>query len=244
MTEGMQLLRELQELDREVGAARRELDALPREIEKREAEVLRRREETEAGHEEGKRIQSRVRELENQTASHRERIAKLEVAANMARHTAELLAIQHESKELRGKISALEDEGIGLLDRLEECQAQERAGREALAEAERSFEAFRREAEKDLAAAKARLEGLEAKRGERRSGLSAETANLYERLLAARDGEALTTLDGRVCQGCHVAIPPNDYVRLVRRREIVQCRHCQRILYLEERSDAAGPASP
>lgn len=239
MTEGLRALRDLQELDRQVGSARAEREAIPREREQRESHLRQAREAVEASRSEALRILARVRELENETATHRERIAKLEIASNMARHAAELLAVQHESKELREKISSLEDEGIALLDRLEECQARERTGRESLVEEERAFGAFREAAEKDLAACEARLAALEAERAQRRASIAPETAELYERLLGARAGEALSTLDGRICQGCFVEVPPNDYVRLVRRREIVQCRHCQRILYLEE--DASDP---
>ena len=56
----------------------------------------------------------------------------------------------------------------------------------------------------------------------------------YEKLLEAREGQAMALLDGRVCQGCYVSVPSNLYVRLARGREMVNCPSCGRILYLPE----------
>ncbi|HET6202859.1 MAG TPA: C4-type zinc ribbon domain-containing protein [Planctomycetota bacterium] len=234
-------LREVQELDRELRGLRAQRDALPREAARREAEVARLRQEVEHAREEHRRSLARVKDLENDAQERRDRIAKLEIQSNMVRHTAELLALQHQVATLREEISRLEDEAIGLLDRIEELGGHERRARERLGEEEKVFASFREAAKADLAACEARLREQEGRRGEAVQGLDAGLLSLYERMLGARDGEVIARVDGERCQGCFVEIPPNDFVRLVRAKEVVFCRHCQRILFLGEEPEAAPP---
>ncbi|MGH7150175.1 MAG: hypothetical protein ACREIU_05740, partial [Planctomycetota bacterium] len=126
----VQGLREIQDLDLELRGLRGERDALPREVARREAEVSRLRKEIEGLREGHLRTLARVKELENDTRDRRDRIAKLEIQSNMVKHTAELLALQHQVATLREEISRLEDEGIGLLDRIEELSTGERRAKE------------------------------------------------------------------------------------------------------------------
>jgi len=234
-------LREIQTLDLELRGLRGERDALPREVARREAEVTRLRKEIEGLREGHLKALARVKELENDTRDRRDRIAKLEIQSNMVKHTAELLALQHQVATLRDEISRLEDEGIALLDRIEEIGAGERRAKERLAEEEGVFSTFREAARVDLAACEARLREREERRAQAAAGVDSDLLALYERVLGARGGQAIAGVESQICQGCFVEITPNDFVRLVRGKEIVTCRHCQRILFLVEEAQP-GPA--
>jgi len=61
-------------------------------------------------------------------------------------------------------------------------------------------------------------------------GVSPEALELYRRLLATREGEAMAELLDGHCQACFVQIPRNLGVRLAR-GNMVQCPSCTRILY-------------
>ena len=56
----------------------------------------------------------------------------------------------------------------------------------------------------------------------------------YEKLLDAREGQAMAELEGRICLGCYVTVPSNVYVRLARAVDLVICPSCGRILYLAD----------
>jgi predicted nucleic acid-binding Zn-ribbon protein len=54
---------------------------------------------------------------------------------------------------------------------------------------------------------------------------------MFERVLKARQGVAVTeAIDGH-CSVCHVSLRPQVYNTIRRNDQIVQCDHCQRILY-------------
>ena len=242
MSERLRTLRDLQGLDRELRALREERAALPREAARREAEIAALRQLAEGSHGECRQAQARVKELDNDAAERSARIAKLEVQANMAKHTAELMALTHQVGTLKEEISKIEDQELALLDRVEELQSAGKRAREALEVEEKAFASFRAAMEADLVACEARLKERQERRDALARSVDPELLAKYARLLAARDGEAIARLDGQTCRGCFVEIPPNDFVRLVRGSEVVQCRHCQRILYLPEEEAAQGGA--
>jgi predicted nucleic acid-binding Zn-ribbon protein len=68
---------------------------------------------------------------------------------------------------------------------------------------------------------------------------------MFERILKGRQGIAVAqAIDGH-CSICHVRLRPQVYNTILRNEQIVQCDHCQRVLYfagVHQRS-AAGQAS-
>jgi predicted nucleic acid-binding Zn-ribbon protein len=83
-----------------------------------------------------------------------------------------------------------------------------------------------------MAAAQGRLDELSAERKKRLSACHPpEALTSYNRLLAAREGQALAELDGKACQACFMDVPANVVVRVQRGSELVNCPGCSRILF-------------
>lgn len=53
----------------------------------------------------------------------------------------------------------------------------------------------------------------------------------YERVLAKRDGVAVTPVVQGRCTGCRMALPPQTWVKVQMGKEIFQCSTCQRFMY-------------
>jgi predicted nucleic acid-binding Zn-ribbon protein len=45
-------------------------------------------------------------------------------------------------------------------------------------------------------------------------------------------GNAVAEIDNGICKGCHMAIPPQLNIRVLKQEEIISCPTCQRILYV------------
>jgi predicted nucleic acid-binding Zn-ribbon protein len=85
------------------------------------------------------------------------------------------------------------------------------------------------------------LAELEEKRKKLRKGVPAALLKRYEFIRQRRNGTAITPVQEGVCLGCHMNILPQQFIDLQKGVEILQCPHCQRILYwLEEMEEAAG----
>jgi hypothetical protein len=74
-------------------------------------------------------------------------------------------------------------------------------------------------------------QALAARREALRGGLPAPLLKRYEFILTRRNGSAISEVRAGVCQGCHLNILPQQYIDLQKGEEIIQCPHCQRILY-------------
>ncbi len=179
-------------------------------------------------------LQSRVKEIEDLTTSQRQRVRKLENQAAESRgDTALLVAFQHEIRGLKRDVSEAEEEGLGLVEEVEKLTKDRDELQGSIGTLEEEFAEYSANVEKEIAEAQAKGEKLDAERSERMGkALTPETRNMYEKLLEAREGEAMAELESRVCQGCFVAVPNNIYVRLARCTELVPCPSCNRILYL------------
>ena len=234
LRETLRLLRGLQDLDRSLYRVRDELRRLPEERDKRRGRLDSEKHRLAELERHMFEVQSRVKEIEDLTTSQRQRVRKLENQASESRgDTALLVAFQHEIRGLKRDISEAEEEGLGLVEEVDRFTKEKDAIKASIATLEEEFAEYSANVEKEIAEAEAKREALESERDERMgSALDAETRTMYEKLLEAREGEALAELESRVCQGCYVSVPNNIYVRLARCTELVPCPSCGRILYL------------
>lgn len=236
MQDTLRVLRSLQELDRTLYQVRDEIQRLPQEKRKRQEKLDQQAQSLADLDRRLHEFRTRIKEIEDMTTMQRQRLRKLEgEAAGSKADTALLVAYQHEIKTLKRGISEAEEEGLGLVDQEKEVQRQRDELQAAMAEASKDFGQFAANVERELRDAEKRAQGLDQERRKRMGdGLSPEVVVQYEKLLEAREGQAIAELDGRVCQGCNVAVPNNIYVRLARGVELVLCPSCGRILYLPD----------
>ncbi len=237
MPEILALLRGLQGLDHDLYQVRRELRRLPEERDRRRASITSLGTELEEVDRKLLDLRTRVKEIEDLTTSQRQRVRKLEGEAASSRgDTALLMAFQHEMRTLRRQISEAEEEGLGLVEESEGVNTRRAELAAAIEEAEAEFAEYAGNVEAEIAAAQAKLEGLEAERKSKLTGegVSPDVLDEYEKLLEAREGQAMAMLEGRICQGCYTEVPSNIYVRLARGTDMVNCPSCRRILYLPD----------
>jgi predicted nucleic acid-binding Zn-ribbon protein len=93
-----------------------------------------------------------------------------------------------------------------------------------------------RQAEIDAAAAK--LEAGLADHGRQRDELTGKLPvalrKRYDMLLERRNGQAVVEARNGACLGCHMHLPPQLFNRLFVAKEVQNCPHCNRLLYLGE----------
>ena len=228
----MQSLLALQEIDHDLYHVQEELRRLPAERERRTAELERREKLLEGTREAQMALKVQLKELEDLAVVKRQRIRKLDGQANESRDIAVVEGCRYEMRELKRQVEEAERESLSLMERIEEADGRI-AGMQSELDAERTvFQEYDANVQAELADAQRRHDELAALRAQRLSkDLDPGALSLYDRLLQARDGEAMARLDGRVCQACHMEVPPNLVVRLARGTDLIQCPSCDRILY-------------
>lgn len=231
MESGLQALVELWEVDRELRSLRRELHSYPVE-EKRRLERLSQLRAVADRIKEGMReLQSRLKEIETDVSTWKERIGKLEREAYSSRDNSTLYAYQHQISTLRGEIGDRDEEGIGLLDQIQ-AREQALAAEQAKIDAEEAVLAeFRANVSREKGQIEARAAALHAERESKAKDVNPTHLMLYEKLIASSDRQPLAPVIDRACQNCFTDLTLNDFARVRSGKMVVQCKSCHCILY-------------
>ena len=152
---------------------------------------------------------------------------QIAVREREARIFGEHLVGRVRQRELRERRARLVEQSDELKKKKAELTAK-------IEEAEADFSGYSENVAAEIKAAEERRAALESDRESRMGPMPTEVLAEYEKLLDAREGQAIAELDGRICQGCYVSVPNNIYVRLARGTTLVTCPSCNRILYLPE----------
>lgn len=152
----------------------------------------------------------------------------------------ELSSLQARYESTSQRVSRLQDEALERMVELEETEKALQHLEGQLAEGRRRLEEARRRWDGTRAALEAELARLEQERARLVEGIQNPTyLARYERLAAAKGGQALAVVEGERCSGC--GVPLSTYVMTEARRKerMTFCEVCGRILYWP--TAAGGP---
>jgi predicted nucleic acid-binding Zn-ribbon protein len=176
----------------------------------------------------------------------RERDA-LKIAQNKFQASKNTKEFNAASREVENKRKAIADREVELR-KVNEATVQSTAQLESRS---KDVEALRAELASSEAAMAGQLNGLKAQLAEAISARDAARAQVEVQWLkiydtvAAKRGYAVAPVVKGICQGCHMALPPQLSNVLARMESIETCPRCGRLIYrkelLEQPQDAAKP---
>ena len=118
---------------------------------------------------------------------------------------------------------------------LEEIEASEAALRDIKTDYDDQEQKLHEEKEAILAEAgetREALGKLQAERDELGNQISGNLLQMFNRVKSQQpDGLAIVQVEGAVCSGCHMNIPPQMYNELQREDSLKMCPSCERIIY-------------
>jgi predicted nucleic acid-binding Zn-ribbon protein len=227
-------LKALHAVDLDIVEIERQLRHVPAHLEEQKAAVDRARS---ALDETKKRIveaTSRADRKELDIRTREGEIEKLEIARNAVKTNAEYERLGLQIESIRADISRLEEEALDLITKVDELKA-ERKGIEGVLEREEAEHAsIAAEVEKESEGLRSRLEKLKSKRSEVIEAVPPDALSKYDRILHSNRGVAMAPVRNQVCQGCHMSVTTHDLTRIMKGNDLVLCRTCSRILYLED----------
>ena len=147
------------------------------------------------------------------------------------RNPRELSDLQADIAQLKQHLSTVEDRGLEALGAADQAEKDLRA---ATAELD-ALEAAWREEQAELTERVELVSGevaiLERQRQEAAADIEPDLLKTYDHVRRAHQGRGVARLDRNLCLGCRISLPVNTVNRARAGVIMVQCPNCERILY-------------
>ena len=223
-------LREVQETDIRIRDLERELHDIPARKEEEQSRIHEHRAALDRAEEELKKVMAQVKEQEVEVDSRRDKIGKLRTQQMELKTNKEFQAMDHEIKAVEREIKGLEDRELVLMEQQENARKEIESARERLKEEEILVAADVENWGRRLTEIDGQMDGLKEERARRAEGLDLELLGRYESIFA-RKQIALVPVEGGVCGGCHLKLPPYILHAARKHEDMVVCDFCGRLLY-------------
>jgi len=235
---------DVQEIDKVIQEVTQGLARLPEELKASEAAL----EELKAAH------AIRLQELADLKAQRRDtelEMADMEQSIKNSRQRLMEIKSNIEYKAMLKEIAFKEDQRdqreTRIIEFMDLMETQNRLIAEQIGlmeEQEATLVQQRQEVAVQVAKLQRQLAELEERRKKLRKVVPAPLLKRYEFIRQRRNSSAICPVHEGVCLGCHMNILPQQFIDLQKGLEILQCPHCQRILYWADEGVEAGAANP
>jgi predicted nucleic acid-binding Zn-ribbon protein len=171
------------------------------------------------------------RDIEKDVTLHQGRLSKFREQGMNVKTNQEYHAIQHEIAFAQNEIKAHEDRMLERMMELDELNIALKTAEADLASTQKDVEAEKASIVTEHDVLRERVDALTTERAAVVASLSAEALGIFERVSGRRNGIAMSEAKDGVCTLCHVRLRPQVFNTVRRNESILQCDHCNRILY-------------
>ena len=229
----------LQDKDLRIGKIEEQVNAAPAE----KAKALKGKEEAETAVAEAKKRlqgeQSKLRELENEGESLRQKMRDFQSKSAMIKNNEEYRAATTQIQSCAQEINKLEDRELGIMEQIEAHRVALHEQQKLLAAADARAKEMLADLDTRVSNCSAQLEKLRAERNQALTEVDPQIIQKYERIRTGNlkrnlsDRRILVALKAGACDRCHLNVTAQ--VRMnVRKGQPVSCENCGAMLHWEE----------
>jgi uncharacterized protein len=246
MNADLERLIALQKLDSAADTARKKLAAEPEHEAQLEARLEAARQKVAAAKEQVAANKNARAALDKDVAMHQARLSKFREQGMAVKTNQEFHAIQHEIAFAQTEIKKIEDSILERMMEADELAAALKAAEANLASETKAIDAERKTGSAAHIEMQASLEKIAAERAALVAGLDKSLLATFEMVAKKRNGIAVAEAKDGICTICHVRLRPQVFNTVLKNSEILQCDHCNRILYYVPvpASAATAPSQP
>jgi predicted nucleic acid-binding Zn-ribbon protein len=246
MNADLERLIALQKLDSAAEAARKTLAGEPEHAAALDARLEAARQHVAAAKEQLTANKNERAALEKDVAVQQGRLSKFRETAMAVKTNQEYHAVQHEITFAQTEIKKIEDSILERMMESDDLTAALKTAEAQLAAETKAVEAERRAVSTAHVEMEASLERIAVERAALVAGLDKNVLTTFEAVSRKRNGVAMAEARGGVCTICHVRLRPQVFNTVLRNDSILQCDHCNRILYYVPvpASAATAPSEP
>jgi predicted nucleic acid-binding Zn-ribbon protein len=187
--------------------------------------------------------QTARRAIEKDVAMHQGRLSKFREQAMAVKTNQEYHAIQHEIAFADAEVKKLEEKILEGMLEADDLTTAMKASEAALAATVKDADSETRALAAENTELTQSLETIAGERSALTAGLTANVLALFELVARRRNGVAIAEARDGICTICHVRLRPQVFNTVRRNEDILQCDHCNRILYFMPRPAESAPGA-
>ena len=185
--------------------------------------------------------QTARRAIEKDVAVHQGRLSKFREQAMAVKTNQEYAAVQKEIGFAQSEIKSLEDKILEQMLEADDLTSALKKAELDLASEQKAIAADRSAMATEHTELQASLERMTRDRVTLVASLDPAVLLTFEQVSRKRNGVAVAEARDGICTICHVRLRPQVFNTVLKNEQIMQCDHCNRILYYVPK---AAPASP
>jgi len=228
----LETLHQLQKLDLALREKRNEIEAHEAALAARRDKIAKCKAELERVGEDRKGLISERALAERAVSERQDQLRERRQRINRVRNEHELHLNEREVKDLGEEIGKSEELLLGLMERVEQAEAEMTALHKEVADLEDADHLQVTEAQDRVDRLKSELEDARENRESLAAGIDERFRRHYENVSSRRGGVAVVPVHGGSCGGCHMRVPPQTLNEIMKTGVIRVCASCQRILYV------------
>jgi hypothetical protein len=238
----IEILATLQTVDREIKQQDSLKQGLQVELQAKQKEIEVKRQEiatlTAACAEKEKQRQDKDRVLQDEGKKAMDKRMRM----NRIKNTKELQALQREIDQIKQNNSEVEEALIQLMEEIEGYKANIKAKEAEMATLQAEWQQQQEQMQSRINGIERAVSEAAKRRKTIASQVTGDLMSRYELIFARRGGTAVVEVNGGICQGCFMNIPPQLWNEIIRSEKVHLCPSCQRILYYRASTEQEKPA--
>ena len=233
MSEDLQTLIQLQQLDTRMFELRRRVLSIPDEIESQAESLQECRDAVDELRDQAGQKVRLQRQLEGEVELLQQKLSRYQEQLMDVKTNREYRAMRHEIADVRAQISNQEDEILEIMLALDELEDQTREASRRAEERASEVSSRQKELESFAARSESNMAGFEAERGQLERDLPESLLERYRKLASVNNGQALAEVSGQSCRACNVKLRPQLFTEVKTGLKVLTCETCNRILYYQ-----------
>ena len=179
------------------------------------------------------------RAVEKDVAVQQGRLSKFRDQLMAVKTNREYQAMQHEIETAQNEVKALEEKILERMLEADDLAAGLKRAEAALATEQKTVDVDRGAMSAEAAELTVSTGRIAAERAALVAAMDAKVLAMFEQVARKRNGIAVSEARDGVCMICHVRLRPQVFNTVRRNEAIIQCDHCNRILYFVSPSPGA-----
>lgn len=239
MQKQLSYLEQIQKIDLKILEIENKNKDCPAEIEKSQEEVENYKGLLDVLEESVKELEQRKKALEGDIELSEEKIKVWQDQLSQAKSEKEYRAFLKEidgSKKENGK---REEDILEIMEKIEESKNSLKEKEEALSESLNKFEDIRKENKKKMKIMEKELIKINKSRSELANEIKPDFLHKYESVRRGKKRIAVVSAKDGICLGCHMSLPPQVFIHVLKKDMLVNCPFCRRILFWKEEKEPA-----